>query len=161
MVIDNLRSASGYDENDSNDWRPIGKWLLKLKGMGFPCLILDHTGYDESHMRGTSSKSDWSYVNMGIKSRRVKGNPNMVIDIKFDKARGLKPSETEPFAAEYDFKGNWGLTKAKREARDEELCIKIIELRKADPKIIQTKIADILGVSSGKVSTLMKIIKGK
>ena len=161
LVIDNLRSASGYDENDSNDWRPIGKWLLRLKGMGFPCWVLDHTGYDESHMRGTSSKSDWSYVNMGIKSRRVKGNPNMVMDIKFDKARGLKPSETEPFAAEYDFKGNWSLTKAKQEVVDGELCAQIIELRKADPKIIQSKISEILGVSTGKTSKLMKKIKGE
>lgn len=161
LVIDNLRSASGYDENDSNDWRPIGKWLLRLKGMGFPCWVLDHTGYDESHMRGTSSKSDWSYVNMGIKSRRVKGNPNMVMDIKFDKARGLKPSETEPFAAEYDFKGNWSLTKAKQEVVDGELCAQIIELRKADPKIIQSKISEILGVSTGKISKLMKKIKGE
>lgn len=159
LVIDNLRSASGYDENDSNDWRPIGKWFLKLKGLKYPSLILDHTGYDESHMRGTSSKSDWSYVNMGLKSRRVKGNPNMVIDIFFDKARGLIPSETDKFAVEYDFNGKWSLTKGKQEVRDGELCAQIIELRKADPRITQLKLSEILEVSTGTISKLCKKLK--
>ena len=159
LIIDNLRSASGYDENDSNDWRPIGKWFLKLKGLKYPSLILDHTGYDESHMRGTSSKSDWSYVNMGLKSRRVKGNPNMVIDIFFDKARGLIPSETDKFAVEYDFNGKWSLTKGKQEVRDGELCAQIIELRKAEPKITQLKISEILEVSTGTISKLCKKLK--
>ena len=159
LILDNLRSASGYDENDSNDWRPIGKWLLKLKGLGYPSLVLDHTGYDETHMRGTSSKSDWSYVNMGIKSRRVRNNPNMVMDIHFDKARGLRPDETNKFAAEYDFKGNWVMTQSKREADDAELAAGVLKLRKEKPDITQKDMAKILDVSTGTMSRICKKMK--
>ena len=91
FVLDNLRSASGYNENEADAWRPIGKWLLKLRGLGYPTLVLDHTGYDDSHMRGTSSKSDWANVCLGIKARTSKGSKVATVDLHFDKARGLRP----------------------------------------------------------------------
>jgi hypothetical protein len=159
FVLDNLRSASGYNENEADSWRPIGKWLLKLKGLGFPCLVLDHTGYDETHMRGTSSKSDWAYVCLGIKARTSKGSKVAVVDLHFDKARGLRPDETGNFSAQYDFNGNWTTTLSKKEENDEKLMAEIIVLQAKDPEVTQATLAKALDKSTGKMSQLMKKIK--
>jgi hypothetical protein len=159
FILDNLRSASGYKENDADAWRPIGKWLLKLRGLGFPTLVLDHTGYDESHMRGTSSKSDWANVCLGIKARTAKGSKVAVVDLHFDKARGLRPDETAPFAAQYDFKGNWTLASSQKDERNEKLVAEIKVWKAKEPDITQETLADVLNISTGKVSQLMKKIK--
>ena len=161
FVLDNLRSASGYNENESDAWRPIGKWLLKLKGLGFPTLVLDHTGYDETHMRGTSSKSDWAYVCLGIKARSSKGSKVAVVDLHFDKARGLRPDETERFSAQYDFNGNWTLAQNQKDEKNEKLVAEIKVWKAKDPNITQETLADVLDISTGKVSQLMKKIPKK
>jgi len=159
FILDNLRSASGYNENEADAWRPIGKWLLKLKGLGFPTLVLDHTGYDETHMRGTSSKSDWAYVCMGIKARSSKGSKVAVVDLHFDKARGLRPDESGRFSAQYDFKGNWTLAQSQKDEKDEKLVAEIKVWKAKEPDITQDTLADVLNISTGKVSQLMKKIK--
>ena len=161
FILDNLRSASGYKESDSDAWRPIGKWLLKLRGLGFPTLVLDHTGYDETHMRGTSSKSDWANVCLGINARTSKGAKVATVDLHFDKARGLRPDETGNFSAQYDFNGNWTLAQSKKDENDEKLVAEIKVWRAKDPKITQETLADVLDISSGKVSQLMKKIPKK
>ena len=161
FVLDNLRSASGYNENESDAWRPIGKWLLKLKGLGFPTLVLDHTGYDETHMRGTSSKSDWAYVCLGIKARSSKGSKVAVVDLHFDKARGLRPDETERFSAQYDFNGNWTLAQNQKDEKNEKLVAEIKVWKAKDPNITQETLADVLDISTCKVSQLMKKIPKK
>ena len=159
FILDNLRSASGYNENEADAWRPIGKWLLKLKGLGFPTLVLDHTGYDETHMRGTSSKSDWAYVCLGIKARTSKGSKVATVDLHFDKARGLRPDETGNFSAQYDFKGNWTITQNQKDEKDEKLVADIKVWKAKEPDITQETLADVLDISTGKVSQLMKKIK--
>jgi hypothetical protein len=159
FVLDNLRSASGYNENEADSWRPIGKWLLKLRGLGYSTLVLDHTGYDESHMRGTSSKSDWANVCLGIKARTQKGSKVAVVDLHFDKARGLRPDETERFSAQYDFNGNWTLAQSQKDERNEKLVAEIKVWKAKEPDITQETLADVLNISTGKVSQLMKKIK--
>lgn len=159
FVLDNLRSASGYKESDSDAWRPIGKWLLKLRGLGFPTLILDHTGYDETHMRGTSSNEDWANVSLGIKARSSKGSKIAVVDLHFSKARGLRPDETGRFSAQYDFQGNWTMALSKTKENDEKLVAEIIVWQAKDPEIKQATLSKVLNISTGKVSQLMKKIK--
>ena len=117
---------------------------------------MDHTGYDSGHMRGTSAKSDWAYVCLGITSERKRGDKNMRIQVKFDKARGLRPDETEPFTAQYDFKGNWTLGSSNKELDREE---QKNELRKLLPKnLTQKAMAKELGCSDGTVNKLIKEI---
>ncbi len=128
LILDNLRSLSNYVENDSDSWRPIGKWLLKLRGLGYTTLVLDHTGHGSSHMRGTSSKSDWANVCLKIESEGQKGGKIMKVKLSFDKARGLKPDETGDFVAQYDFEGNWVLGQSIKEVDQEETFNKISEI---------------------------------
>ena len=128
LILDNLRSLSNYVENDSDSYRPIGKWLLKLRGLGYTSLVLDHTGHGSSHMRGTSSKSDWANVCLKIESEGERGGKLMKVKLSFDKARGLKPDETGDFVAQYDFAGNWVLGQSIKEVDLEETFNKITKI---------------------------------
>ena len=128
LILDNLRSLSNYVENDSDSWRPIGKWLLKLRGLGYSTLVLDHTGHGSGHMRGTSSKSDWANVCLKIESEGQKGGSIMKVKLSFDKARGLKPDETGDFVAQYDFAGNWTLGQSTKELDQDETFHKITQI---------------------------------
>ena len=160
LYLDNLRSLSNYIENDSDSWRPIGLWLRDLRGHGFSSLVVDHTGKSkELGMRGTSSKSDWANVCMQVIPEVEKGSRLMKMKIHFDKARGLKPDETEDYVAQYDFQGTWQIGKSLKDQEDAEYKekIKVILQKKEVPS--QKKIADELGISVGKVNKFIKEIK--
>jgi hypothetical protein len=45
LFLDNLRSLSNYNENESDSWRPIGLWLRDLRGHGYSSVVVDHTGH--------------------------------------------------------------------------------------------------------------------
>ena len=162
LFLDNLRSLSNYIENDSDSWRPIGLWLRDLRGHGYSSNVVDHTGKSkEFGMRGTSSKSDWANVCMQVIPEAEKGSRYMKMTIHFDKARGLKPNETEDYIAQYDFAGNWTLGQSIKDQEDQEHKNQITEMLKADKKPSQRKIADELGISLGKVNKFIKEIKKK
>ena len=162
LFLDNLRSLSNYIENDSDSWRPIGLWLRDLRGLGYSSNVVDHTGKSkELGMRGTSSKSDWANVCMQVIPEAEKGSRFMKMTIHFDKARGLKPNETDNFIAQYDFQGNWSLGQSEKDQEAMEHKNQITEMLKADKKPSQRKIADELGISVGKVNKFIKEIKKK
>jgi len=130
IVLDNLRSLSNYKENDSDEYRLINSWLLKLRGLKFSIIVIDHHGKAVGGgPRGTSSKTDNANLSILINSVKEKGNPNMVMKVAFDKARGLKPDETEEFEAIYDFDGRWTYQDARTKNNDDEaICKKIKEI---------------------------------
>ena len=128
LVLDNLRSLSNYKENDSDDYREINSWLLRLRGQKYTIIVIDHHGKGEGGgPRGTSSKTDNANVSLLLNSIREKGVANMVMRIKFDKARGLRPDETEDYEAVYDFAGNW----TRQEARTDDSKINTEEVLRA------------------------------
>ena len=51
----------------------------------------------------------------------------MKVKLSFDKARGLKPDETDDFVAQYDFAGNWILGQSTKEADNETLFQKVYD----------------------------------
>ena len=141
LFLDNLRSLSNYIENDADSFRPIGVWLKNLRGLGFASLTMDHTGHAQTHMRGTSSKSDWANVCLQIKPEGKKGLKVMKVKLSFDKARGLRPDETDDFVAQYDFKGNWILSKTDKAVGDDELKKHLREIIRTSPeKLKESKI---------------------
>ena len=114
LVLDNLRSLSNYKENDSDDYREINSWLLRLRGQKYTIIVIDHHGKGEGGgPRGTSSKTDNANVSLLLNAVKEKGCPDMVMKIEFDKARGLRPDETEDYEAVYSFNGNWTKQKAR------------------------------------------------
>jgi putative DNA primase/helicase len=158
LILDNLRSLSNYNENESDSFRPIGTWLKNLRGLGYASLTLDHTGHNQDHMRGTSSKSDWANVCLKIQTEGKKGKKFMKVRLKFDKARGLKPDETDDFIAVYDFQGNWTLGQSEKEHDDDLLKKQIKEFLMKKPQPTQKNIALYLKISAGKVNKLIKEI---
>ena len=134
LVLDNLRSLSNYKENDSDDWRPIGVWLKNLRALDVVIIVIDHHGKGENAgPRGSSSKTDWANVSIFIKSvekGRTKGTMRM--EIKFDKARGLRPDETENYECEYDYNGKWEVMASKQNITEEEYLEKIYQIRITD-----------------------------
>ena len=77
LVLDNLRSLSSYKENDSDAWYPIGKFLFKLRGSGFPSIVVDHMGKMSPGPRGSSSKTDWADLVLVLSPEREKGSKVM------------------------------------------------------------------------------------
>ena len=59
LVLDNLSCLfTGVSENDADEWEKVKPWLLELRRHGISPIIVHHTGYDQSRMRGTSSRED-------------------------------------------------------------------------------------------------------
>ena len=81
----------------------------------------------------------------------------MRIKVKYAKARGLRPDQTDDFVCQYDFAGNWTLGASDKEQEDEALKE---ELKKLIPKnLTQKAMAKELGKSAGKVNALIKEIE--
>ena len=153
-VLDNLRSASGYKENDADSWRPIGLWLKHMThGLNYTLCVVDHSGKSvEMEMRGTSSKADWANVCLQILPEKRQGGL-MRIKVKYAKARGLRPDQTDSFVCQYDLDGNWTLGASDKEQADEELKA---ELKTIPKSWSQRAMAKELDISVGKVNKLIK-----
>lgn len=160
FILDNLRSSSAYQENDSDSWRPIGLWLKELShGLNYTVIVVDHSGKSvELEMRGTSAKADHANLCLQILSEKKQGGL-MRIKIKFAKARGLRPDQTDEYVAQYDFEGNWTLGTSDKEKEDTENKEKIKAILAEKKPPTQRKIADQLGIALGKVNKFIKEIK--
>ena len=162
VVIDNLRHASSFKENSSDDFRPIGLFFRDLRKDGYTTIVLDHAGKDPlAGVRGSSAKTDGSNVVLLGQTAGQKNQKCMKILFKFDKSRGLKFGESMDFVCEYDGKGNWRLASTEKELKDEALAKKVEEIQEKHPKITQAQIGEIVGKSPGTVNKIIKGINSK
>ena len=141
LVLDNLRSLSNYKENDSDDWRPIGVWLKDLRAQDVVSIVIDHHGKGENAgPRGSSSKTDWANVSIFVKSvKKGRTEGKMRMEISFDKARGLRPDETEDYECEYGFDGKWTLEKTQSALTEEHYLEQIYKQRKIEFGLVRTE----------------------
>ena len=109
-------------------------------------------------MRGTSAKADHANLCLQILSEKKQGGL-MRIKVKFAKARGLRPDQTDEYVAQYDFAGNWTLGTSDKEKEDAELRTKIKVLLAEKKPPSQRKIADQLKIAVGRVNKFIKEIK--
>jgi hypothetical protein len=59
IVLDNISCLfSGVDEDKAREWEKVKLWLLDLRRHRLSPVLVHHTGYDLSHMRGTSKRED-------------------------------------------------------------------------------------------------------
>jgi hypothetical protein len=63
--------------------------------------------------------------------------------LKFDKARGLRPEETEDFECEYDFNGNWEAAKVPQQLEVENICKQIFDIYEVARKDKKKKLEDL------------------
>jgi RecA-family ATPase len=135
LILDNLRSLSNYKENDSDEYRLINSWMLRLRGQCYTSIVIDHHGKAGVGPRGTSSKTDNANVSILINAVKEKGCPDMVMKVEFDKARGLRPDETEEYEEVYAFNGSWikqTARKNKNEIDDNHMLEAIYLLKKKE-----------------------------
>ena len=88
-----------------------------------------------------------------------KGTRLMKMKIHFDKARGLKPDETEDYVAQYDFQGNWTLGVSQKDKQREEMKEQIKLFFKEEKIPTQKEMGKRLFISEGKVNKLIKEMK--
>jgi len=59
IVLDNISCLfSEVDEDKAREWEKVKLWLLHLRRHRLSPVLVHHTGYDMSHMRGTSKRQD-------------------------------------------------------------------------------------------------------
>jgi len=145
LVLDNLRSLSNYKENDSDEWRPIGLWLLQLRALEIVTIVIDHHGKNsDGGPRGSSSKTDWANVSLFVNSVQKGRTKNKIrLRLKFDKARGLRPDETEDFECEYDFNGNWEIAQVPQNIEVGNICKQIFDIYEAAKIEKEKKLEDL------------------
>ena len=87
----------------------------------------------------------------------------MKVKVVFDKARGLRPENTDEFFAQYDFQGEWSVAQGKVELNQEETFIKIDKIikdwqikNKKEKRPTQQYVSDQIPCSVGKMNSLMK-----
>ncbi|MAS93712.1 MAG: hypothetical protein CMO55_11020 [Verrucomicrobiales bacterium] len=60
LVIDNLSSMSSISENDNDDWKQIGDWLLDFRRNNIAVVVVHHAGKNGA-MRGASRREDAAF----------------------------------------------------------------------------------------------------
>jgi putative DNA primase/helicase len=156
-VVDNLASLTpNIDENIKKDWDPINAWLLELRFAGIATVMLHHTN-KEGGQRGTSARED----NIDI-TILLKHPPDYTPEdgarfiAHFMKSRFVDTHEL-PLIADTVFhlveddKGRltwtWGNVK-------QEIRMEVLKLM--DEGHRQTDVANILGITRGYVSQIVK-----
>ena len=154
IFFDNLRSLSSYNENSSDEYNPINKFFLKLKALGYSIIVVDHTGKDKKGYRGTSSKTDNAYVCLLLDPEENKYK--IVFTLRYDKARGLRPEETDDYTVGYEFNGQWTEAQSVKQKEADSTKSQIRELQKKN--MTQKAIAKELDLSVGKINKLIQEI---
>jgi RecA-family ATPase len=70
-LFDNISCLfTGVDEDKSREWERVKPWLLDMRRHRISPVLIHHTGYDLSHMRGTSSREDAASWVMRLDSKK-------------------------------------------------------------------------------------------
>lgn len=156
IVFDNFSVLTDIDENLSEQWAPIIKFLLTLRAMGKTVIGVHHCGKNKYEYRGSSKMMD--IVDTSILLTSNKGDQlenefhtNASFKISYKKDRVLNGKDAVPFNVNYD--GNkWTI----QSAENANLHYVVDAIKN---KISQTMIANELGVSRQYISKLVKIAK--
>ena len=71
IVLDNISCLfSGIKEDKSEEWEKVKPWLLDLRRHRISPVLVHHSGYDLTHMRGTSSREDAASWVMRLDSKK-------------------------------------------------------------------------------------------
>ncbi len=166
VIIDTLaRTSGGLKENDSTDMGTYTTALYQLrdaaKEAGTTVVAVHHTGYDKSHVRGsTALKSNVDNVLM----IEAKKDPHEMFTMRFDKRKDGPPST-----------GNFSMMLLPEESSC--IVVKLDDTEDAEPEVKRTnrdivleavksgcetqeQIAEKAGISKGTVSKELKALIG-
>ena len=109
LVLDNLRSLSDFEENDSSKqgFKPINNFLLQLRGYGYTVCFVHHAG-KSGDSRGTSSMDDFLDLILKLEHpSNYKAADGLKVNVIFDKVRDLMPEQSIDFCIRYMGEGKW------------------------------------------------------
>jgi putative DNA primase/helicase len=155
-VVDNIASlASGLDENVKKDWDPINQWLLELRFAGICSVLLHHTN-KEGGQRGTSAREDNLDISILLKPPfDYTPEEGARFIFRFSKARiankHLNLIGDAEFKLIQDQSGyyTWSYSNIQQDKKREVL-------KYIGEGLNQKTIADIVGISKGYVSKIVK-----
>jgi AAA domain len=71
LLLDNISCLfTGVQENKSEEWDKVKPWLLDMRRHRISPVLVHHSGYDLTHMRGTSSREDAASWVMRLDSKK-------------------------------------------------------------------------------------------
>lgn len=110
VIFDNLSMLSSFDENKSNEWKPVQDWILHLRTLGKTIIIVHHSGKDKNGYRGTSRMLDCVDVAISLQpvvldNVNEDDSPAKRFKIVYEKHR-LANADCSPFEVILE-NGNW------------------------------------------------------
>ena len=124
LILDNISTLfrAGV-ENEAESWVPVQNWFLKLRRRGIAIVIIHHAGKGKEQ-RGTSKREDILDLVLSLRSPDdYDPTEDARFDIRFEKGRGLRGAEKEPFEAKLETAGGKALWTVRDLdlARDEQI----------------------------------------
>jgi len=153
-VLDNIGTVTpGLDENSREAWSPINRWLLDLRFLGIGTILLHHEGKSGTQ-RGTSAREDNLDISISLKKPmdyRPEDGARFILH--FEKARVQQKylhliADTE-FQQVIDPEGKAGWTFSNLKAENKVRVLKML-----DEGIPGKEVAELVGVSKGRVSQI-------
>jgi KaiC/GvpD/RAD55 family RecA-like ATPase len=154
LFLDNLSTLSAINENDSEAWKIIQRWLINLRAKGVTVVVVHHAGKDKFGYRGTSRMLDC--VDTAISLQDTDG-PQMESDVQnsrrfkveYQKHRTFSGAEALSFEVCLN-SGGWDFN-----SMEKSNTTKIIEMFN-DLNFKQADIARELNISRVYVSKIIK-----
>ena len=111
VILDNLRSLSDFEENDSSKqgFKPINNFFLHLRAQGYTVVFVHHAG-KSGDSRGTSSMDDFLDLILKLEHpSKYTAADGLKVNVIFDKVRDLMPEQSIDFCTKYLGQGEWKL----------------------------------------------------
>jgi hypothetical protein len=153
-VLDNIGSVTpGLDENSREAWSPINRWLLDLRFLGIATILAHHEGKSGTQ-RGTSAREDNLDISIALKKPadyRPEDGARFILH--FEKARVQQKYLHLLAATEFqqvldpEGKAIWTFSNLKVENK-----VKVLKM--LDEGIPAKEVAELVGVSKGRVSQI-------
>jgi len=159
IILDNLSTlATSVQENESDKWAPIQKWILKLRKRGVSVLLIHHAGKG-GEQRGTSRREDALDSVIKLKHSNSYGfSEGASFEVHIEKARGFFGENAEPFVASLESDDTGALRWTTKVFQD-DLYDEVVEGIKAGQSY--RNLAKELGISKSKVEGLVKKARKK
>lgn len=101
IIVDNIATLCRTgSENDTEAWKPVQEWALRMRASGRSVLFIHHAGKKDTQ-RGASARED--AINVVIKlTRPADYSPTQgaVFEVHFEKSRGIFGDAVQPFKAQ-------------------------------------------------------------
>ncbi len=100
IIVDNITTLCRTgNENETESWRPVQDWALRMRASGRAVLFIHHAG-KKGAQRGASAREDTlSVVISLVRPEGYKGHEGAIFEVHFEKARGLVGDAVKSFKA--------------------------------------------------------------